>query len=136
MSSGYRQVDHTADIALELWAPTIEGLFVQGALGVIDVLTEGRTIRADTERKEELEAADREEGLVVWLNEVLYWAVTGGFIFAEGAVELDGERIRVVAKGQEDGFDAIATELKSVTYHDLALVERDGGWFARVVIDV
>jgi SHS2 domain-containing protein len=30
----------------------------------------------------------------------------------------------------------VATELKSATYHDLRLEQRDGTWHAHVVIDV
>lgn len=137
MISGYRQIDHTADVALEFWAPSRNALFAVAASAVVDVLTEGATIVAPTdERRATFEATDPQDGLVVWLNEVLYWAVDEGFLVTQSQVTVGDDRVTVVARGRSKAFDVLATELKSVTYHHLLLEERDGGWFGRVVIDV
>ncbi len=136
MTSGHRQLDHTADVALEFWAPSLDALFVEGARAVIDVLTEGATIVGSVEDAIELEAADAEDGLVVWLNEILYRAVYDDFLFGQGEVSVEEERVVATVRGERGAADKLATELKSVTYHHLLVERREDGWHGRVVIDV
>lgn len=136
MSRGHRQLDHTADVALELWAPTLPELFAEGAVAVIDVLTEGASVVGSEERAVDLEVTDLEDGLVVWLNEILYWAVNDDFLFGRGEVSVEEERVVATVLGERGAADKLATELKSVTYHHLLIEQRADGWFGRVVIDV
>ena len=138
MERGYRQLDHTADLALALWGPSEEELLRAGAEAVIDVMTEGAAAGAATaERVIELDAVDRADRLVQWLNEIIVAAVTDGFLAREAEIVLDGDsRLRARVRG-EAGARVLA-ELKSATYHDLELArdEAGGGWRAQVVIDV
>jgi SHS2 domain-containing protein len=146
--SGYRQIEHTADLALELWAPTQEELLRVGARAIVDVLTgvaepgtpgarpAARPAATGASRRIEIDAVDAEDRLVQWLNEVIVAALTDGFLIADADIELDESRLRAEARGQDSAGDRIVTELKSATYHDLALECTDQGWRARVVIDV
>jgi hypothetical protein len=43
---GHRQVEHTADVALELWGPDHAALLEQGALAVVELLTGGADVAA------------------------------------------------------------------------------------------
>ena len=134
---GHRQVDHTADLALEIWAPTQEQLLEEGAAAIVAVLTEGGELpSASGERVIEVDAVDAEDRLVQWLNEVIVAAVVDGFLFASADITLRGDGLVATMRGICDAAEAIMTELKSVTYHDLALTGGDDGWRARVVIDV
>lgn len=134
---GHRQVDHTADLALELWAPTEEDLLLEGARALIEIMTEGATPGAEARRHVVLEPVDDQDRLVQWLNEIIYAAVVDGFLFA--AVErltIAGGRLEAELAGEANAHQRIAGELKSATYHDLQLGREDGLWRARVVIDV
>ena len=136
MERGYRQVDHTADMALELWGPSEEELLIAGAEAVIDVMTEGAAPgAADAERVVELDAVDGADRLVQWLNEVIVAAVTDGFLVRAADIELVGDSgLRARLRGEPG---RVLAELKSATYHDLTLARADGGqWRAQVVIDV
>ncbi|MGM0576489.1 MAG: archease [Myxococcota bacterium] len=134
---GYRQIEHTADLALELHAPTEQALLAEGARAIVDVLTEGAEVAGEARRTVTLDALDREDRLVQWLNEILVLGVTDGFLYAEGTPTLDGEQgLRAEIRGEDDALERVRAEMKSVTYHDLSLEERDDGWTARVVIDV
>jgi len=140
MSTGHRQVDHTADLALEFWAPTQEALLLEAARAIVAQLTEGATIGTDATRQVELNAVDPGDRLVQWLNEVLVLATSEGFLTQDAAITLGaGEAAELTAslRGEANADDRIRSELKSVTYHALA-IERgdDHTWTARVVIDV
>jgi SHS2 domain-containing protein len=135
-SVGHRQVEHTADLALELWAESEELLLVEGARALIEILTEGVEILETSERELRIEALDDEDRLVQWLNQVLLLAILEGFLLADAELRLYPGGLEARLRGEAAALDKIRTELKSVTYHDLHLSREAGRWEARVVIDV
>jgi SHS2 domain-containing protein len=133
--AGHRQVEHTADVALELWGPTHEALLEQGALAIVELVTDGVRADANAERMIELEVVDEADRLVRWLNEVLYLAQVEGFVFASAAFDLgDAELLRATLRGSTS--TPCVAEVKSVTYHDLTIEHEAGRLRARVVLDV
>lgn len=133
---GHRQVEHTADLALELWAPTEPALWEEAALALIEILTGGAAVAPSAEREVRLNTIDREDRLVQWMNEVLYWATVEGFLVTGAALRTDGEALVGRAAGHAGGQHLLEAELKSATYHDLEVIRADGLWRARVVVDV
>ncbi len=138
---GYQQVDHTADLAISIWAPDLESLFEEGAFALVDIMTEGAARRDSTEgldaRALEIEALDLEDLLIQWLNEVIYLAVTEGFTVAYAELSLsENTPHNLEAKVQGSEQSQLKGELKSATYHGLELKKQDGAWRAFVVIDV
>jgi SHS2 domain-containing protein len=143
----WRTIEHTADLAVEVEAPSLEWLFLAGAHGMTGVLL-GREDSAPQMvpaaetgtvwRELALEAPDREALLVDWLRELLYIQVTEDLLFTGAEIEEMGDT-RLVARAAftspPDASD-VERELKGVTYHDLVVSQRDDGWFARVVFDL
>lgn len=148
MTPGFRQVDHTADLAFELWGASEEEILREGARAVIAIMTEcdegvaahhpGRDDRADGERTVRITSIDRGDRLVQWLNAVIVAAITDGFLFQDADLTLEGETgLTARIRGRAGAGAQVATELKSATYHDLMIARTaDGEWRARVVIDV
>jgi len=140
-SQGYRQLDHTADLAIEFWAPSEEGLLVVGGLALVELMTDEYEADPDAETAAEhnvkIDAVDAADRLVRFLNEVLVAAVTDRFLLASADVKLSGEGgLHAAMRGEAVTPETLVTELESVTYHDLELTHHDYGWYARVVIDV
>lgn len=134
---GHRPLEHTADLALEVWAPTEAELLGEAALGIVRLMVEDATIAPGARRTFSLDdAADGEDRLVRWLNEVIYWAVTEGFVLAGAEVRLAEGRLEAEVTGEPEASGKLVTELKSVTYHQLELASGPEGWRARVIIDV
>ena len=136
MNSGHRQIDHTADLALEIWAASEAELLLEAARAAVAIMTENRALEPSGEINVEIEAVDREDRLVQWVNEIIYLGVTQGFLVASATLDLHATGLRASLRGETNAADHIAGELKSATYHDLALEERGDGWWARLVIDV
>ena len=150
MSPGrWRTIEHTADLGLEVEAPTLEQLFVAAAGGMTGVLLgseSGAAAAAGAEagmgetvwRELALEAPDTEALLVDWLREILYIQISEGLLFADAEIGQVEPRRLVARAGFRAPEDAgrVERELKGVTYHDLEVSRRDGGWFARVVFDL
>lgn len=133
---GHRQLDHTADLALELWANDEASLLRQGALALAELLSEGARVQALATRTLELSALDAEDRLVRFLNEVLSLAICEGFLCSDADVTLAGENSLSARLQGEHAANKIRREIKSVTYHELVLERDSERCLARVVIDV
>ncbi len=137
-------IEHTADLAMEIEAPSLELLFLAGAHGLVGVLRGRESGCAQPEamstywRELTLEASDREALLVDWLRELLYIQMAEGVVFSGAEIErLDEGRLLARAGFRAPGAEAeIERELKGVTYHDLRVERSDGRWRARVVFDL
>lgn len=132
----YRQIDHTADVALALTAEDEPDLLATGARAIVALLTDDGEVAPRATRTLTCDGRDAAERLVAFLNEVLVVALTEGFVVAELDVEVRGEQVLARARGEEDALARVTQELKSVTYHDLEVRAVDGGLAATVVIDV
>ncbi len=144
--AGHRAVDHTGDVAIELWAPTEPALLCEAARATVALMTEaapGATDHAGGGGRARvlLDTLDREDRLVQWVNEVIFLAVSEGLLVAGADIDIDDRGDGGVVSAElrlsplpPSGLD---TELKSATYHDLRVERGDDGWYrARVVIDV
>ena len=133
---GHRQLDHPADLVLELWAPSEQELLVEAAQALIEVLTEGAAVPAESERRLTLESLDPEDRLVRWLNEVLVLATVEGFVLCDAELALRPGGLEAVVRGRAEAPELVRTEVKSVTYHGLQLHHRAEGFVGKVTIDV
>jgi SHS2 domain-containing protein len=136
----YEILDHTADVRVRIVGPTLERLFENAAWALFDTIVENLgSLTPAKEASIVLEASDDPTLLVDWMNELLYRFDARGEIHAWPKVrtvrggELDANSAFRLVDWQHDRFH---TEVKSVTYHGLALA-RDGGiWSADVVFDL
>jgi SHS2 domain-containing protein len=135
---GHRQLDHTADLALELWGESEVDVLLAGAEGVVAIMTEGGEVEERERRAVRIDAMDPQDRLVQWLNEIVVAAVNEGFLFGSADIALDGATgLRATIRGEPGAGARVVAELKSATYHELEIGEAEGGiWRARVVIDV
>jgi len=139
----YRLLDHTADLALEVTAATLDTLFAEAAAALTDCLTEIDRVEGRAERRFALAAGDLEALLVDWLSEVLYAFEVDRFLLREAAVTVEAEaaggpRLRAVARGEtlDPRRHAGRVSVKGITYHGLEVRATAEGWAARVVLDV
>jgi SHS2 domain-containing protein len=140
----YRFLDHTADVAVELGAPTLGGLYAEALAAFTDTVTERERVAPAVERRFAVEAADAGSLLVDWLGDLLYAFEVEGFLFHDAEVEVAetaAGRRRLAARARGETYDParhpVKVLVKAVTYHGLA-VERleGGGWRGRVVFDI
>jgi SHS2 domain-containing protein len=127
-------LDHTGDIGIEVRAPSLEALFADAALALFEILARRPPDPRGTRESLPIPAGDPAEALRDFLAELLYrFSVERkmyvGFAPGSGTVEADWEP-----------YDAarhpLGTELKAVTWHQLAVTRKDGAWFGRVIFDV
>jgi SHS2 domain-containing protein len=135
-ASGHRAVEHTADLAFELWAPDEAGLLREALRALVEALTEGAAVRPEAERALSLDAIDPEDRLVRFCNELLYLATVHGFVAADADLRLVDGGLEARLRGQEGARALLRAEIKAATYHDLRIQRRPGEVRARLVLDV
>ena len=79
--AGFREIAHTADWELEVWAPDLPGLFEQAARGMYSLMGVRLLPTPRQSRTLELDAFDGESLLVRFLEELLYIQGLDGLAF-------------------------------------------------------
>ena len=129
----FRWIDHTGELELELEAPNERGLFEAGLHAMRDLLT-GDEARERIEVPDELSGSDRALLIADWLGELAYLAETRGLVPDDlETFELDERGAKATVLGTVGDPPHL---VKGVTYHRLRFEPADGGWRARVVLDV
>lgn len=132
---GHRELEHTADWALEVWAPDLGALLEEAARGMYDLLgLEIDRTAPREQRRIELEPPDRETAVVELLGELLYLLETERLAFDTVTVEVSESSLSVELKGAS--VRAQTKEIKAVTYHQLEVRDTARGVEAIVVFDV
>ena len=131
---GFQERPHTADWALDVWAPDLIGLLQQAARGLYALMH--ARLQADLREsyRFEIAAPDRETLLVTFLAELLYFTQRDAVAFDRFDLTYDGERL--IAEVEGAPIESVAKEVKAVTYHNLAVRETERGLEATIVFDV
>ena len=132
-------LDHTADTGLIIYGISLKSLFQHAGEGFFSLITDLRKVKPRIERKVELDGESLERLMVDWLGQLLYLHEIEQLLFKEFMIESVGENgLKAVVKGEffQEGFHVIKTEIKAVTYHQIQVKKRDGGWKAQVIFDL
>ena len=130
---GYRWVEHTGEVELEIEAPTEEAVFSEALRALAELLGDGpREDRISSE----IAVAGEERALLLvrWLEEFVYRAETENLVPEEvDRIELAERGLHAVVRCRRGTSRHL---VKGVTYHRLAFEPAPGGFRARVVLDV
>ncbi len=135
----FEVLDHTADIGLAIYGEDLKTLFEHAGEGFFHIITDLKRVKPRVEKRVELSGESLDRLMVDWLGELLYLHDVGHFLFREFVVETVGEEgLKAVAKGEpyREGAHVIKTEVKAVTYHQIRVEKMNGGWRARVILDL
>jgi SHS2 domain-containing protein len=132
--AGFREVEHTADWELEIWATDLPGLLEQAARGMASI--SGMHLKAAPRAAltMTLKASDPESLLVKFLSELLYYSEQERIGFDRYQITVDGDDLQAVLEGAE--LESLDKEIKAVTYHRLAVRRAEGKLWVNVVFDV
>ena len=133
------EIEHTADLAIEVTAGTLAGLFATTGEALFALIADPQTIEPRDEITVTATGSGPEELLHAWLCELLAQFNLNGFIGARCDVErITTEQVEGIIKGEKLDLKRhrFYTEIKGVTYHDFKVWEEKGWWHARVIFDV
>jgi protein archease len=130
---GYRWVDHTAEVELEIEAPTEASVFEDALTALAELLdggAAGELVTVDLS----LAGSDRALLLADWLDELVFHAETERLIPCELArLELRETGLATSVRCRRGSPRPL---VKGVTHHRLTFDSIDGGFRATVILDV
>ena len=136
----YKVIDHTADIGIVAYGKDLRELFKNAAFGMFDLMAGLEGVGADKKILIKLKAPNKEELLVSWLSELLYYfAVPPKILFKDFEIKkLEEKSIEAEARGERLDLSRhqMKMEMKAVTYHQLKIEKMGGQWQCRVIFDV
>ncbi len=123
---GFRFHEHTADIIVECWAPTLESAFAEAALATVEVILDTSTVDPKHPTSVSVSGYDLSELLVEWVGRILALIdieyrffsrfEVGSISHTEDGYSLDG-----TIWGEEINLEkhVTRTEVKAMTYAEM-----------------
>ena len=133
----------TADLAFDASGDSLQEVFQGATCAVIEALadptTVGSTWRQTIERTEE----DPAELLFDWLSDLVYWKDAAGVVFSRSELTLSrqdhhGWKLTGILYGAavDGSAQRLRADVKGITKHLYGLLQTQGQWTVRVVLDV
>ena len=137
----YRFIDHTADIAFEVEAETLDGLIEEASKAFYEAFVFVDKLEVSEEVTLDVEADGDDYLLFKWLNELLYLFDTRHFAGREVSVSVESVaagtlKARGVIWGGKLRDELVRCEPKAITLHKFTVERKDGGWRAFVIVDI
>lgn len=135
----YQPIPHTADIGFKVWGKTLEELFENAARAMVDNLAVLSDAKPDKTVFVRLSAETHEELLVKWLEEILYHFETDALLAVNFEVtRCDLKNFTAAIHGLEwdPTRQFLKTQIKAVTFHELAIHKKDDQFEVQVILDV
>jgi SHS2 domain-containing protein len=133
---GHEILEHTADLGVRAWGPSLEVAFEEAARALAEILDVVGT-GSGTVREIRLEAGDAAALLVDLLNELVFLVETEDVALAQIRVlratdSALGAEVTLVSRDREPQGMVV----KAATYHALAVQRAEGRAEVRVFLDV
>ena len=140
----WKEVDHTADSGIEVWAKSFPDLMLEAGIAISEMTTNIESIKMTEEHTIIVEEEEMDLLLVEFLKELVYLQETESFIpigfkNPQHFPTKKAMIFSVVAIGGkwEAGKSESRTAIKAVTYHDLTLrLRKRNDWYAKVIFDL
>ncbi|MFN2110730.1 MAG: archease [Anaerolineae bacterium] len=130
----WQEVEHTADLALHLWADDLPDLFGTAARGMFSLFVEIDAAAPHKTTTLTLMALDVETLLVDWLNELLYLLEVQGTAYTTFEfTALTSTALTATLHGGP--VAAYIAYVKAATFHDLVVVATPEGYETEIVFD-
>ena len=129
----FRWIEHTGELELELEASSEQGLFEAGFDAMRELVSDDEAT-GWIEVPVALSGSDRAILIADWLGELAFLGETRGLVpHRLASFELSDDGARGIVQGAAGDPPHL---VKGVTYHRLCFERANGGWRARVVLDV
>ena len=135
MTGHWREIDHTADLAIKVFGSDLRELFTTSAQGMFSLAfepDEGQTQRQFTVK---LTAPDTETLLIDWLNELLYLSEKYHMYFTRFDYPIFSP---TALTARISGLDIQTTKqvIKATTFHNIAIDNSPEGYHTEIVFDL
>ncbi|MBH0203240.1 MAG: archease [Nitrospira sp.] len=145
MSHAFHFLDDvaTADLAFDASGDSLQALFHGATCAVIDALADPTTVGSTWRKAIERTDEDPAELLFDWLSDLVYWKDAVGVVFSRAELTLTrqdhgGWKLTGILYGEpvNGSTQILRADVKGVTKHLYRLLQKEGKWTVRVILDV
>ncbi len=130
----------TADTAFAAYGKGLNELFENAALAMFEVMVNTKQIKPKVKKTLKVKNDDLKGLLFAWLNELLIFYGSDNLAFSKFEVKIDEEKMELKAVLYGEKIDIkkheVRTEVKAATYHKMEIEKLNGGWKAKVIVDI
>jgi len=139
----FKELEHTADVGIEVWGKTLEELFTNALSGLYFFAIKNKECKKGKKIVVEVEGQNLEDLLVVFLSELNFYLMAKHQYF---------KTIQKFTIKQEKGFyllkcfgeicvisdinKNLKMEIKAVTYHQVEIIQKDDIFYTRIFFDI
>ncbi len=134
----HQLLEHTADIGIEAWGESRAALYAEAARALREVIVGSAPVENRESREVRAAGRDDAERLVAWLGEVLFLFESRQFLPAAFEFHFAGEEVRARIGGEllDPERHPVEREVKAITHHQVLAEQIEGGWHARLYLDL
>lgn len=138
-------IDISGDVGLKAYGEGLEEAFINAAIGMFSLITDIGGVKEEKIINVTVESDSVERLLVSWLNELIFYFDTYGFLgkkvsITEFALPADQQTYKLKASISGEDFDSQRHEskllIKAATYHMLKVEKKNGKWEINVIFDI
>jgi SHS2 domain-containing protein len=131
LERGFTFHDHTADITIECWAPSLNEAFAEAAKATFEVILDTSSVKPQESVEITVKGTDLEELLVEWIGELIALIDIKGQFYSKFEVETiekttDGYLLKAIVGGETINHEQhdTRTEVKAMTYADMKIDQK------------
>jgi SHS2 domain-containing protein len=133
-STGFREIAHTADWELEVWAPDYFTLLEQSSIGMYKLMGVCLDKNITNQHSIKIPWSDQENTLVTFLSELVYICESEGLAFYKFEFSVSNNNLIIDLQGSP--ILSMEKEIKAVTYHNLKIETSLDELNVHIVFDV
>ena len=132
----YKFLEHTADIKFQAYGKTLNEVFENSVLAVVEYISRGKKIKAIKAKVVDVLGNDLNSLFYNFLDELLYLLDAENFISARAEVMIRGYNLHAEIFGDDASNYLDLDHIKAATYAEMHVKKIDKGWEAQAVLDV
>jgi SHS2 domain-containing protein len=139
MSGRFTLLPHPSDVGIEAHGSTLEEAFAQAANGLMSLIVDPATVRGGIPREIVLEGVGVEHLLFLWLSEILFLCDGEQYLMRHATVtNVNATHVRAIIVGEpiDRSRHVFRTDVKGITYHQIAVKHTAKEYTLRVFVDI
>ncbi len=135
----YKILDHTADVCLRVYGKSFEKLLKNAAKAMMNLITNIELIKPSKSITINIQGETKEELLVNWLQEILYYMEVKKMLFKDFKITSVTEKM-VSGNAYGENIDLkrhdLLHQIKAITHHNLKIKKAKDKLTVDIVFDI
>lgn len=127
---------HTGDVKFKAYGNSLNQMFENCCLAVSSVFSKGKKIKSLKEKKLFVSGKDYESLLYKFIEELIYLFDAENFVVSKAKIKVEDSKLEAIVYGDESKNYKELDAIKSPTYAEMYIKNKNKVWECQVVVDV